>query len=108
MPRLSSINCMGSGANKISTTIYSGLDDSFSTISCIVREFLHQNLRKNLVTVRPTSHRFAVYGQRLKSTQRLETPVAVAQNNRNNFDFTLGVTLNCSFHFDVDAIIRAE
>ncbi len=34
----------GSGANKISTTIYSGLDGSFSTIFCIVREFLHQNL----------------------------------------------------------------
>src|SRR6266508_236526 len=33
----------GSGANKISTTIYSGMDDSFSSISCIVREFLHQN-----------------------------------------------------------------
>jgi membrane-associated PAP2 superfamily phosphatase len=33
----------GSGANKISTTIYSSFDSSFSTISCIVREFLHQN-----------------------------------------------------------------
>ena len=33
----------GSGANKISTTIYSGLDGSFFTISCIVREFLQQN-----------------------------------------------------------------
>jgi uncharacterized membrane protein len=36
-------NIYGSGANKISTTIYSSLADSCSTISCIVREFLHQN-----------------------------------------------------------------
>src|SRR5262249_14293132 len=34
----------GSGANKILTTIYSSPDGSFSTLSCIVREFLHQNL----------------------------------------------------------------
>jgi hypothetical protein len=38
----------GSDANKISTTIYSGLDDSFSTISCIVIEFLRQNLSQSL------------------------------------------------------------
>ncbi len=33
----------GSVANKISATIYSSLDGSFSTISCMVREFLRQN-----------------------------------------------------------------
>ena len=33
----------GSGANNISTTVYSGSDDSLLSISCMVREFLRQN-----------------------------------------------------------------
>jgi len=39
----SEIILLGSGANNISTPNYSGSYDSFLSISCIVRELLHQN-----------------------------------------------------------------
>jgi|GEM_PF-6236226 len=53
-PRPQQMMLEGSDANKISTTIYSGLDDFFSTISCIVREFLHQN-QNNAFLLSPSS-----------------------------------------------------